>query len=128
MIKRFCLYAILRNLRFFDAFFVLFLLFELNLSYTLIGAVLAYEKVIMGFLEIPLAVVSDRLGRKRALVLSFTAASIAFAIFGCTSDSAYALPLLFLGQTIYGVAESLRTGAHKAIALDWLSTEGMANT
>ena len=57
MIRRFCLYAIFRNLRFFDAFFVLFLLLELKLSYTLIGVVLAYEKILLGLCEVPLATV-----------------------------------------------------------------------
>ena len=51
--QRFHLYCILRNARFFDAFFVLFLLFDLKLSYTSIGLVLAYEKVLMGGLEVP---------------------------------------------------------------------------
>lgn len=32
MLVRFCGYAMLRNLRFFEPFFVLFLLFERNLS------------------------------------------------------------------------------------------------
>ena len=72
MIRRFCTYAVLRNLRFFDAFFVLFLLLELEFSYTLVGIILAYEKLLMGALEIPLAVMADRFGRKRALIWSFS--------------------------------------------------------
>ena len=126
MIRRFCLYAIFRNLRFFDAFFVLFLLLELNLSYTLVGVVLAYEKILLGLCEVPLAVVSDRLGRRRALMTSFALASVAFVVFGLSASSGSALILVFIGQTIYGVGESLRTGTHKAIALDWLSSQNLS--
>jgi MFS family permease len=127
MIRRFCLYAILRNLRLFDAFFVLFLLLELNLSYTVVGLVLAYEKIILGLFEIPLAVVSDRLGRRRALMASFSLASMAFCIFGLSLQCDAPMAMIFLGQTIYGIAESLRTGTHKAIVLDWLSINQMSH-
>ncbi|MGB0591759.1 MAG: MFS transporter [Myxococcota bacterium] len=127
MIRPFYLYAILRNLRFFEAFFVLFLLLDLELSYTLIGVVLAYEKLLMGLCEVPLAVIADRLGRRRALMTSFALASVAFAIFGLSAESSAATALVFVGQTIYGVGESLRTGTHKAIVLDWLSSQGLSH-
>ena len=124
MIRSFFLYATLRNLRFFDAFFVLFLLLDLDLSYTLVGVVLAYEKVLLGVCEVPLALIADRLGRRRALTTSFVLACGAFALFGLSATSSQALTLVVIGQTIYGLAESLRTGTHKAIVLDWLSSQG----
>ena len=122
MIRRFCLYALLRNLRFFDAFFVIFLLLELKLSYTVVGLILAYEKLILGVFEVPLAIVSDRLGRRSALICSFAICSLAFALFGLSPYASQPIWLVLLGQTVFGMAESLRTGTHKAIVLDWLST------
>ena len=127
MIVRFCAYAVLRNLRFFEPFLVLFLLHDAGLSYLGVGALLAYEKVLSGALEVPLGVATDRWGRRRALVLSFTLAAAAFAVFGLAAGSAHTLPLLYLGQTLYGVAEALRSGTHKAIILDWLDGEGRAD-
>ena len=105
VIRSFYLYAISRNLRFFEAFFVLFLLLDLELSYTLVGVVLAYEKLLLGICEVPLAVIADRLGRRRALMTSFALASVAFAIFGLAAVSSSATALVFVGQTVYGVGE-----------------------
>ena len=124
MVRRFYLYALLRNLRFFEAFFVLFLVLEADLSYAWVGLILAYEKALLGLAEIPLALAADRLGRKSSLVLSFSLASVAFALFALALQTPSALVTIFIGQTLYGVAESLRTGAHKAIALDWMRING----
>ncbi|MCA9541064.1 MAG: hypothetical protein KC620_19320, partial [Myxococcales bacterium] len=114
MIRRFCAYSALRNLRFFDAFVVLFLLHDLKLDYAAVGAFLAYEKLLMGLLEVPLAVVTDRAGRRRSLVLSFVLAAGAMLIFGASGLTGAPLVTVFVAQTIYGVAEALRTGTHKA--------------
>ena len=122
MVRRFYLYALLRNLRFFEAFFVLFLVLEAGLSYAWVGLLLAYEKALLGLAELPLALAADRLGRKSSLVLSFSLASVAFALFALSLHTPSLLVTLFAAQTLYGVAESLRTGAHKAIALDWMRT------
>ena len=51
MIIRFCGYTTWRNLRFFEPFFVLFLLLQLDLSYVEIGMLMAYEKILTGVLE-----------------------------------------------------------------------------
>ncbi|MGC6416371.1 MAG: MFS transporter, partial [Bradymonadia bacterium] len=127
MLYRFCTYAVLRNLRFFDAFFVLFLAVELGFTYTEIGIVLAYDKLLMGLLEVPLAIITDRFGRRRSLALSFALASVAFAVFGFAAQSDFSFLMILLGQTVYGVAESLRSGSHKAIVLDWLRHQGQSH-
>ena len=59
MFLRFCLYGILKNLRFFEPFFVLYLLAPpshggAGLSYFQIGSLVGYQKLLTGLLEIPL--------------------------------------------------------------------------
>ena len=124
MIRRFCLYAVLRNMRFFDPFMVLFLLYDLGLGFTAVGAVLAYEKMLLVALEIPMAVIIDRFGRRRGLMASFGLAGVACLGFGFAAQTATPLPWVIAALTLYGVGEALRTGTHKAIILDWLSQRG----
>ncbi len=125
MIARFCTYAVLRNLRFFEPFFLLFLLHDVGVDFVAAGALLAYEKLLGGALEVPLGVVTDRLGRRRSLIASFSLAAAAFALFAWAAHTpAWTLPLLYVGQTLYAVAEAGRSGSHKAIMLDWLTQQG----
>lgn len=124
MLARFCTYAVLRNLRFFDPFFLLFLLHDVGVDFITAGTLLAFEKVLGGALEVPLGVLTDRYGRRRSLIGSFTLAAVAFVIFGVAAHGIWTLPLLYLGQTVYAVAEAARSGSHKAIILDWLTREG----
>lgn len=124
MIARFCGYTTLRNLRPFEPFFVLYLLEGLRLSFTAVGALLAYERLLTGALELPLAGVADRYGRRRCLVVMFCCNAAAFALFG--SSARWGQPLLGVcaAQTVFGLGEALRSGTHKAIILDWLDGRG----
>jgi MFS family permease len=128
MYLRFCLYSVLKNLRFFEPFFVLYLLAPAsqggaNLSYLAIGTLVGYQKFLTGVLEIPLGVATDRFGRRRALVLCFTFYTLAFPTYALASrlQGGRLLVMLYLAQTLFGLAEALRTGSHKAIMLDWAS-------
>ena len=127
MVPRFCVYAVLRNMRFFDPFMVLFLLFDLDLGFTAVGALLAYEKMLLVALEIPLAAIFDRFGRRRGLMISFSCAGVACLGFGLAAQTAQPLPWVVAALTLYGVGEALRTGTHKAIILDWLTSGGSVN-
>ncbi|MCB9536129.1 MAG: MFS transporter [Myxococcales bacterium] len=126
MIARFCAYSALRNLRFFEPFLVLFLLHDVGLTFLAVGALLAYEKVLCGLLEVPLGVVNDRFGRRRGLVAAFVLTALAFGAFaGATqAPDGWKLVLLYGAQTLYAVGEALRTGTHKAMILDWLQRQG----
>ena len=78
MIVRFCLYSIFKNLRFFEPFFVIYLLAGPavggpDLDFFQIGALVAYQKLLTGLLEVPLGAVTDRFGRVRALIACFAA-------------------------------------------------------
>jgi MFS family permease len=131
MFVRFCLYSVFKNLRFFEPFFVLYLLAPVDrggaqLSYLAIGTLVGYQKLLTGILEIPLGVATDRFGRRSALVLCFGLYTLAFPCFALASQlhGAALHGMLYLAQTLFGIGEALRTGSHKAIMLDWASREG----
>ncbi|MCB9541373.1 MAG: MFS transporter [bacterium] len=124
MIRRFCAYAVLRNLRFFDPFMVLFLLHDLQLDYTEVGLIIGYEKALTSLLEVPLAVVADRYGRRRTLVWSFVLASFAMLGLAFAERTGTPMVMVLASLALYAVAEALRTGTHKSMILDWLTRHG----
>ena len=131
MFLRFCLYGILKNLRFFEPFFVLYLLAPpsqggAGLNYFQIGSLVGYQKLLTGILEIPLGAATDRWGRRSALVLCFGLYTLAFPGYALASrlEGSSLLAMLYLSQSLFGVAEALRTGSHKAIMLDWAAASG----
>jgi MFS family permease len=126
MVVRFCLYSIFKNLRFFEAFFLFYLLSSpelggAGLSYFEIGALVGYQKLLTGILEIPSGIATDHWGRRRALALCFACYVLAFPMYALTTGYSEALQIgmLYAAQTIFGIGEALRTGSHKAIMLDW---------
>ena len=120
MIARFCLYSVLKNLRFADPFLAIYLI-ELGFSYTEIGALLGFEKLVTALLEIPSGVAADRWGRRRILAISFACHAIGLSVLALGSASAEPNVFWFLlGLGIYGMGEAFRTGSHKAIILDYL--------
>lgn len=121
MIVRFCAYSVLKNLRFADPFFLLFLR-DAGLSYTAIGALLGFQNLIVAFLEVPLGVWADRFGRRRSLAACFLAYGIAFTLYpgALYRTAAFQSGLLYLAATVFALAEALRSGSHKAIMLDYL--------
>jgi len=131
MIVRFCLYSVLKNFRFFEAFFILFLLADrpiggIGLTYTQIGLVVGYQKLLTAILEIPGGVLTDRWGRRRALVSCFGCYCVAFVLYAACGLGGWGLTLVlvYVAQTVFGIGEALRTGSHKAIMLDWLELSG----
>ncbi|HHL31141.1 MAG TPA: MFS transporter, partial [Oceanospirillales bacterium] len=77
---KFCLYGFLKNLRFFDAFFILFLL-QRGLDYTHIGILYALREIFTNVFEIPSGIIADSYGRKSALLASFVAYIVSFMLF-----------------------------------------------
>lgn len=77
---KFCAYGFLRNLRFFEAFLVLFLL-EKGLSYTEIGILYASREITINLCEIPSGIIADTYGRKTALAGALFLYIISFIVF-----------------------------------------------
>lgn len=112
---KFCLYGFLKNFRFFDAFFILFLV-EKGLPYTQIGILYAIREIFIYVFEIPSGIIADTYGRKNSLLGSFIAYIISFSIFFISNDF-----LLFMTAFIFfGIGDAFRTGTHKAMIMDYL--------
>lgn len=115
---KFCSYGFLKNLRFFDAFLILFLI-EKGLSFTQIGILYATREIIINLFEIPSGIIADTFGRKRSLAGSLMIYVFSFFIFYFFENFGWFL----LAFILYGVADAFRTGTHKGIIMDYLKCQ-----
>ncbi len=119
---KFSFYGFLKNLRFFDAFFILFLV-EKGLTYTEIGVLYAVREICINIFEIPSGIVADTFGRKKSLTGSFIAYIISFILFFISSNF-----WVFLAAFIfYGFGDAFRSGTHKGMIMDYLKIKGWEN-
>lgn len=119
---KFCFYGFLKNLRFFDAFFILFLL-DKGISYTEIGLLYAIREIFINIFEIPSGIVADAFGRKNALMSSFLAYIASFVIFYFATDFWW----FMFAFILYGVGEAFRSGTHKGMIMDYLKLNNWSN-
>lgn len=116
MFYRFSLYGFLKNLRFFEPFIIL--IFRANgLSFLQIGLLYSIRDLTNNLMEIPTGVLADAFGRRRAMVLAFSAYILSFIIFYAFSD----FYLYALAMVLFGLGEAFRSGTHKALILEYLS-------
>lgn len=116
---KFCTYGFLRNLRFFEAFLIVFLL-DRGFSYTQIGLFYALREISANILEIPSGISADVLGRRRTLAGSFVLYMFSFFIFYFFTNSyLYGAAFIF-----YGAGEAFRSGTHKGMIADYLEQHG----
>lgn len=115
---KFCGYGFLKNLRFFDAFFILFLI-EKGLSFTQIGILYAIREIVVNIVEIPSGLFADTFGRKNSLIGSFIFYICSFVVF-FISGSFWLFMIAFI---LYGVADAFRSGTHKAMIMDYLKIQ-----
>ena len=112
---KFCIYGFLKNLRFFDAFFILFLV-EKGLPYTQIGILYAIREIFINIFEIPSGIIADTYGRKNSLIGSFFAYIISFYVFYISND----FWLFLIAFILYGIGDAFRSGTHKGMIMDYL--------
>lgn len=112
---KFCAYGFLKNLRFFDVFFLLFLR-KAGLSYLQIGTLYSIRQIVINILEIPSGIIADFFGRRNALVFSMFSYLVSFAVFYLSED--YLMFMLAMGA--FGIGEAFRSGTHKAMILEYL--------
>lgn len=116
---KFCLYGFLKNLEFFEAFQILFLL-ENGLTFLQIGLLYSIREIMRNLLEIPAGIFSDSLGRRKTLMFSFGFYIISFLIFYFSHlYQAFAVAMIF-----YSLGDAFRTGTHKAMIFDYLRLKG----
>jgi len=119
---KFCLYGFFKNLRFFDAFLILFLL-DHRLNFVQIGLLYSIRETAMIFLEIPSGVVADSLGRRKTLVTSFFVYILSFLVFYFASSFFYFAAAMLL----FAFGDAFRTGVHKAMIFQYLKKHNWEN-
>ena len=119
MLGRFSFYGFLKNQQYYEPFLVLAFL-EKGLSFFQIGLLFAFRELCVNLMEIPSGAAADLYGRRRAMMLSFTAYIVSFTVFGLSS----ALWQLFAAMFFFAIGDAFRTGTHKAMIFTWLRMEG----
>lgn len=119
---QFSAYGFLKNLRFFDAFLILFFL-EKNLTYTEIGGLYAIREIMVNVLEIPSGIVADTFGRKTSLLLSFVLYLISFGVFYLAGS----YWIFLLAMLMYGIGDAFRSGTHKGMIMEYLMIQGWSD-
>jgi len=116
---KFCSYGFFKNLRFFDAFLVLFF-FEKGIGYLEIGLLYGTREIAIMFMEIPSGLIADALGRRRTLIASFLFYISSFLLFYFSTN----LILLFSAMILFAIGDAFRTGVHKAMIFQYLKANG----
>lgn len=112
---KFCAYGFLKNLKFFEPFFILFLI-EKGLSFTQIALLYSLREILIYITEIPTGLIADALGRKRTMVWSFAFYIISFFIFYISNH----IFILVIAIVFFAFGDSFRTGTHKAMIFEYL--------
>lgn len=120
MFYRFSLYGFLKNLRFFEPF-ILLIFRAGGLSFFQIGLLYAIRDIATNVMEIPTGVYADAFGRRKSMVMAFSAYLASFAIFYFFADFLiYALAMIF-----FAAGEAFRSGTHKALIMEYLKLNDM---
>ena len=114
-ITKFGFYGLLKNLKFFEPYLLLYLIFA-GVSYTHIGLLFAIREAIIYIFEIPSGVIADRFGKKNELVLSFMFYISSFIMF-YVADSFF---MFIIPMVLFGFGEAFRSGTHKAMIMEYL--------
>lgn len=120
MFYRFSLYGFLKNLRFFEPF-ILLIFRAGGLSFLQIGLLYSIRDIATNVMEIPTGVYADAFGRRKSMVMAFTAYLISFATFYFFADFfIYALAMI-----LFAAGEAFRSGTHKALIMEYLKLNEM---
>ncbi len=122
MIGRFSLYGFLKNQKYYEPFMILLFL-ERGFSFTQIGILVAFREICINIFEIPSGAMADMYGRRRCMMMSFTAYIISFALFGVVRTYTH----FFVAMFFFAIGEAFRTGTHKAMIFTWLRLQGRLN-
>jgi len=119
---RFSLYGFLKNQRYFEPFIMLAFL-DKGLTFLQIGVLFAFREACINVFEIPSGAVADLYGRRRAMIVSFTAYIGSLVTFALSRNMVW----LFAAMFIYAIGDAFRSGTHKAMIFDWLRIQGRSD-
>jgi MFS family permease len=119
---KFCFYGFLKNLRFFDAFLLIFFM-DKGLYFSLIGVLYAIREIALAIFEIPSGVIADALGRRKTLVASFFFYILSFVIFYLANQ----FFLFAIAMLLFAFGDAFRTGVHKAMIYHYLKVNNWSD-
>ena len=105
MFFRFKLYGFLKNLRFFEPF-ILLIFMQNGLTFLQIGVLYSVRDLSNYILEIPTGVFADAFGRRKSMVLAFSAYIASFLVFFFFVD----FYIYILAMVLFGLGEAFRSG------------------
>jgi len=114
-IFKFGFYGLLKNLRFFEPYMIIyFLLSGLNLFH--VGLLVSIREIVIYIFEIPSGVIADRYGKKTELVICFIFYIASFLIFFIANGFLLFAAAMFL----YALGEAFRSGTHKSMIMAYI--------
>ncbi len=119
---KFCAYGFLKNQKFYEPFFLLFLLSK-DITYLQAGILYSIKEITINLLEIPAGIVADSGGRRRSMLISFTLYISSFIIFFLAPGYTF----LIIAMIIFAMGDVFRTGTHKAMIFDYLERNGWSD-
>jgi len=119
LVRKFCAYGFLKNLKFFEPYLIIYLL-GIGQSLFSIGVLYAIREGITYLFEIPSGVIADNYGRKKELMSCFVFYIISFFLFFAGTN----FFVLVLAMIFFGLGEAFRSGTHKAMIYSYLEKKG----
>lgn len=116
---RFSLYGFLKNQKFYEPFFLLFLLSR-DISYFHVGVLYSIREITINLLEIPAGIISDSAGRRRTMLISFAFYILSFILFYLSGTYL----MMIAAIIVFGMGDVFRTGTHKAMIYDYIESKG----
>jgi MFS family permease len=114
-IWKFCFYGLLKNLKFFEPYLLIYLLGE-GLNLFAIGILYSIREIVNYFFEIPSGVFADLYGKKKELMLCFGLYIISFILFFIGKN----IVIFSFAMVFFGLGEAFRSGTHKAMIYSYL--------
>ncbi|QEK12975.1 MFS transporter [Crassaminicella thermophila] len=118
-IWKFCFYGLLKNLKFFEPYLLIYLL-GMGFNLFKIGILFSIREVITYIFEVPSGIFADHYGKKKELMICFTFYIISFVFF-FIGKSFYNF---VIGMIFFGLGEAFRSGTHKAMIYTYLEQKG----
>ncbi len=119
LIKKFSLYGLLKNLKFFEPYLLIYLSAN-DLSLLQIGLLFAIREIIINIFEIPSGIIADYFGKKKELYACFFFYILSFVMFFISTGFAGAA----VAMSLFGLGEAFRSGSHKAMIYTYLEQKG----
>ena len=119
LIKKFSLYGLLKNLKFFEPYLLIYLVAK-DITLLEIGLLVSIREIIINVFEIPSGIIADRFGRKKELCACFIFYILSFVCFFIFDEFAgFIIAMIF-----FGLGEAFRSGSHKAMIYTYLEQKG----